>query len=59
MGENYSVRGSVSYPDGTPALGVTAMALDTDSGADDLLGADEFTVADLLQFAFDGDLDPL
>jgi hypothetical protein len=39
MTDEYTVHGRVTYPDGIPALGTTAMAVDVDSGADDPLGA--------------------
>lgn len=39
MSETYTLSGSVTYPDGVAAVGVTAMAVDIDSGPDDPLGA--------------------
>ncbi|CCQ36251.1 uncharacterized protein Nmlp_2068 [Natronomonas moolapensis 8.8.11] len=39
MSETYTVSGSVTYPDGVAAVGVSAMAVDIDSGPDDPLGA--------------------
>jgi len=39
MQETYTLSGSVTYPDGVAAVGVTAMAVDVDSDPDDPLGA--------------------
>ncbi|TQQ82633.1 peroxidase [Halonotius terrestris] len=41
MSTEYTVCGRVSYPDGIAALGVTVLAVDSDLGTDDPLGAME------------------
>lgn len=39
MSTTYTVSGTVRYPDGIPAVEVTAMVVDVDSGPDDPFGA--------------------